>query len=720
MKHCEENAQKLPEPLWYAWITNAVCCKGGREYIHQYSSKYPGYSKRETNRKITHALRDSGPMTHAVIEKSHGYKCTCPEKFKSPISRATYIDVQVECNRLSTLDEEEKSIGVKKLVRYINKLDSVDKALAKAHVKKILNLDSSIFKETASPEESRDCSKDLTEVLGSLRVRGADDVSMAMGVYSWFRDHDKAQYFTDENSRHYIYVNRKLIPIGEESNDFQALLLRAGEISVATQFGRIVTQVMNASAHSDGKRIRKNTWLETKESELTVFLNLKNEENQLIKLTPSECRVIENGNEAEGVLMLNTQEDKLKPIHFLPLNDQELKEALGKCEKFVVNHIPCIEHEKWFAYAWRLSYPLYDFTTMHMTLRAQGKQSQGKSTACKVLTVSLYGEMYENNNTVASLYSDASVNPLIVEDNLENRRFYSETGHADFYLSAATGGGKQKRDTSTDSGLVIEKIRSLLLCNGIESIAKSEQTSRMMLMECNKDKYNSGFTSAVLLDLKRHRDEMLSANFILTQRVLKRMQDGDWEKTQQRLLHDYPDHPKSRMVEHLSIIILYLEEMFKAMGSEKQAWELVRKWMDSQKDTAVTEIIESDPIIQALDIIRDSAWKQWAYDDLNFGDEGKRERTQVIKLDVRTLLSTVTFTKDTFTVSGKAGELLSAFSQAHDRHLGKTFPIDKPVILAQRITNVEAELEAHGYSLTVGQDGHNKQKTYAFEWIPFQ
>jgi hypothetical protein len=240
----------------------------------------------------------------------------------------------------------------------------------------------------------------------------------------------------------------------------------------------------------------------------------------------------------------------------------------------------------------------------------------------------------------------------------------------------------------------------------------------MMLMECNKDKYNSGFTSAVLLDLKRHRDEMLSANFILTQRVLKRMQDGDWEKTQQRLLHDYPDHPKSRMVEHLSIIILYLEEMFKAMGSEKQAWELVRKWMDSQKDTAVTEIIESDPIIQALDIIRNSAWKQLEYDKSHSGDEGKRERTQVIKLDVRTLLSTVSFGTDLFSISGKAGELLAAFSLAHEKHLSKNFPIDKPIILAQRISNIETEIRSHGYSLTVGQDGHTKQKTYSFDWIP--
>ena len=242
----------------------------------------------------------------------------------------------------------------------------------------------------------------------------------------------------------------------------------------------------------------------------------------------------------------------------------------------------------------------------------------------------------------------------------------------------------------------------------------------MMLIECNKTKYNSGYTSAVLLEIKRHRDEMLSANYVLTQRVLRRMRDGDWGETQERLLEDYPDHPKSRMYEHLSIMILYLEEMFRAMGKTENVWDLVKKWMESQKDSAVSEIIESDPIIQALDIIRNSAWKQMEYDDQYGSDEGKKERNQVIKLDVRTLLSIVSFGKETFSIRGKAGELLSAFSLAYEKHLGKSFPIDKPIILAQRIANIEAELEAHGYQLIVGEDGHNKQKVYRFRWIPFE
>ena len=309
---------------------------------------------------------------------------------------------------------------------------------------------------------------------------------------------------------------------------------------------------------------------------------------------------------------------------------------------------------------------------MHLILRAQGGPAMGKSTACKILTKSLYGEVYENKNTVASLYSDASINPLVVEDNLENKAFYVEAGHADFYLSAATGGGKQKRDGASGSGLIIEKIRSLLLCNGIESIAKSEQTSRMMIIECDKGKHNSGFTSGILLEIEQHRNEMLSAEFVLTHRVLKRMNDGDWHEVQKKLTTKYPDHPKSRMFEHLAIMILYLEEFFKASGQTKDAWELVKQWMDTQKESALTETIESDPIIQALDIIRMSALKQYEYDTLHTGEENKN-RPQVIKLDVRTLLCEIIFGDTSFSIKGSAGKLHTAFATAVRIHLGTNF-----------------------------------------------
>ena len=53
----------------------------------------------------------------------------------------------------------------------------------------------------------------------------------------------------------------------------------------------------------------------------------------------------QNGNVTDEVLMLDTLEDKLKPIEFIGQDDNALKSALEKCESLIPKHIPCVEHE---------------------------------------------------------------------------------------------------------------------------------------------------------------------------------------------------------------------------------------------------------------------------------------------------------------------------------------------------------------------------------------
>jgi len=559
--------------------------------------------------------------------------------------------------------------------------------------------------------------RDFQTIRNNLKGKKADDVIVARTLFRWLRHNQRAEYFRDENDVHYIYSGDRLIPMHEKNPDFNALLLSTANITTADKFGKVTVQVMNASAHIEGKRIQRSTWLESRIERFTIFLNLKNPQNEILKITPQGCELIQNGYNEDGVFMLNCTEDKLKPIQFTQMDDETLKDALDRGYDLVARHIPCSDNERWFAYGWRLAYPLYDFTSKHITVRAQGKSAAGKSTACDVLALSLYGESNQSISTTASLYRDAAVNPLIIEDNLENKRFYNDEGHGQFYLTAATGGMKQKSSQATDSGITIERIRALVMCNGIESIAKSEQTNRMMIIHCDKNAHNSEFTDAVYLDIRTHRDQMLSANFILTQQVLKRIEQGDWHLVQKELAKNYPNHAKSRMFEHIALIILYLEEHFKATGLPKDVDQIVKDWMKNQTESAFEEIVQSDPIIHALDIIRDSAWKQFKFDNIDSADEEvAKRRVQVIKLDVETLLLTVKYSINEFSITGMSGQLLGAFSKAFQVHLGKPFPIQNGRILSQRITEIVDEAKQHGYTLTKEFNAHDKQINYTFTW----
>ena len=59
VKFILENAQALPEPLWYAGLSVAVRCADGATAIHDMSIDYEGYSHDETERKAAQSLREA-------------------------------------------------------------------------------------------------------------------------------------------------------------------------------------------------------------------------------------------------------------------------------------------------------------------------------------------------------------------------------------------------------------------------------------------------------------------------------------------------------------------------------------------------------------------------------------------------------------------------------------------------------------------------------------
>lgn len=70
LRHCRDDASDLLEPEWYLMVCLLAAQYGGPALIHELSRPYPGYSRKETDEKITHALNDSpGPPTCEAIKK---------------------------------------------------------------------------------------------------------------------------------------------------------------------------------------------------------------------------------------------------------------------------------------------------------------------------------------------------------------------------------------------------------------------------------------------------------------------------------------------------------------------------------------------------------------------------------------------------------------------------------------------------------------------------
>lgn len=81
--YCRDNAATLSEPLWYAMISNLCRFEGGYDAIHELSAPYPEYSEQETDRKIKHAFKASGPISCRKI-RTDGYQCLRECAVKSP------------------------------------------------------------------------------------------------------------------------------------------------------------------------------------------------------------------------------------------------------------------------------------------------------------------------------------------------------------------------------------------------------------------------------------------------------------------------------------------------------------------------------------------------------------------------------------------------------------------------------------------------------------
>lgn len=87
LKWVKGNPAQVAEPEWYAALSITARLKEGAKESHEMSSGHPGYSKKDTDKKIEQALRQSGPRTCTSINQLWGQCGTCPNfnQVTSPI-----------------------------------------------------------------------------------------------------------------------------------------------------------------------------------------------------------------------------------------------------------------------------------------------------------------------------------------------------------------------------------------------------------------------------------------------------------------------------------------------------------------------------------------------------------------------------------------------------------------------------------------------------------
>jgi len=140
IRHCIENAARLPEPEWYAMITNLAPCLDGPEAIHDASRAYADYTVKETEDKISRARAENKPHSCEYIRRDLGFGC--PEGgcgVKCPVGFASGRMIQLQIARTITPENAFTSEILNALAVIKNEYSGEYGAL-KASLKGLVNL----------------------------------------------------------------------------------------------------------------------------------------------------------------------------------------------------------------------------------------------------------------------------------------------------------------------------------------------------------------------------------------------------------------------------------------------------------------------------------------------------------------------------------------------------------------------------------------------------
>ena len=280
---------------------------------------------------------------------------------------------------------------------------------------------------------------------------------------------------------------------------------------------------MKNLAFKTGKLIEPSSWLYTDLENYTVYFNPNVPERQLIQIGPDDIKIVEQADNDKSVVLQDSP--KIKPITFMQLTPAEFQSALKWEKSLLVDTMACSPVNRIFCNAWRISALLLDLAHMRPVLRFEGITSSGKTFASDLFSFLIYGESQKKIATTASNYSDASQSPLLILDNVEVKNM--DQGLTDFVLGASVGTSKEKRKAGTDTANILEKARCLILSNGIENFSAHEIINRTYIIEFDLTQYAGAVSTELFTEIVTHRNEILSAEFMIVSKILKRLKNGD-------------------------------------------------------------------------------------------------------------------------------------------------------------------------------------------------
>ena len=524
-----------------------------------------------------------------------------------------------------------------------------------------------------------------------------------------------------------LFFGHKIYTI-DNNTEYRALIHRECGLNSTSTIYKFITAELEALCFNQGEHMNQFSWIhrERDGDKISLYSNMKDKENRILKLCDGDIKLIENGVNDDKVLL--KESGKMEPFTYDASVD--VPSVLADLKHIFLDSMSCDLYQSYLVLAHALAPFFIPLTKAKALLKCEGGSGSGKTTGARFAGLLMMGKDIVGKTTSAAAYSMGNQEPMIVFDNIENHNLNLDL--LDFFLLVSTGATRDKRSQGSDTGVVSETLNTIIWITGIEPFSKPELINRTLTIKFD-EKYrrkDKALMDDLMEELIDKRDPILSALLqVIAREVLPTIQERRryWVG---HIRNTFPNHSKNRMDEYIATLMCLIESLLPYLPIEKSATyfipegknhahHILEQWLGYQD--AITGQIESDSnqVLEALDRFRDSAILRYSSEGADPSMDGA---PVVLLYGIKisktggygsTLLDDKNPTVIEFTCS--TSQLLTAFKTSA-RDSGNKCPFNNASQLAARYNDQKSLLVKSGWTRKQTKTV-NGTKHYTMTWI---
>jgi len=440
---------------------------------------------------------------------------------------------------------------------------------------------------------------------GEAGLKKADPYRLASHIFKWFNNGVGARFFKTADKKVYLFYQRKIYEIGNNI-DFNTLMQQLTRLAAVERPGSTVWYFLQNLCNMHGEPVDLMSWMHTDREKDIIYLNLNSQHNKIIKIEAGqEPAIVDNGTNEQSVLL--SFSPQIREFNYQSGVDEA--EGFFALKKLLMDTTPCDSSQRYFLICLFISMFLMNYQSDRALLQIIASSKIGKSKVAERISQLIYGESYVGRGTDPAATRVAIKNPIIFEDNLENKNLTREK--IDFLLLLANSAHKPKAKKGSEDEVLYQKLNSMGIITSIEGFPGKhpELINRTIPLILEAQYRQHGYMhDEVMREILKKRNLILSSILkAIGGKVLPKLGErADWAKYIQT---KFPGHAKDRNNEHICTIMIILELILEyiplkrgeGLPIKSQASEILDRWINCWEEQEKATAISSNTLLTLMD-----------------------------------------------------------------------------------------------------------------------